>query len=195
MVQCPIIPRLEVNTQVQVNKTVGKWRWHTIDNTTVSVTVTSGNNNNVLWQFIGANTTIKNQLVRSSLCCWCGRVHFVKEQEHYRILGSFFCGWKIRRRIPHSITNSRIVVENALQIGRVHKCKTQVIQLATHVFAKVCNEFGLTDTRRTPKEYRTLATSANHDLTLCSSEGNRAHFGECSVSVFSHLFLHQLTII
>ena len=180
----PVLPGLVIYTHFQVNETVSQRSRHTISNTFVAFTVTSGNHNHVLRQNILTDTTVQDQLIRTCLNAWCGTVHFVQEQNDNGMLACKFFVGQIDRRSPIHLFVVLVEERNTTQVSGFHLRQTQVNERTAKFAGNTFHNFGLTNTRRAPQEYGTLLLKAFQNCTFCTFAGNCAVFGH---GLFTHI--------
>ena len=141
-------------------KTVSKWLGHTICNTFVSLTVTCGNNYNIVWQFVCTNLAVKDKLICSRLYSRCSTIKLVQEQKDSIILcGKFFTRKFCGRRPFHSVVICT-VVWNTFDICRFPKRQTYINKQTVCIFiTNAGNQIRFTNSWRTPNHHRTFLFS------------------------------------
>ena len=160
VVDSPRMPRIKVDAQFQVDKTVCQRSRHAVSNALVRLTVASSNDHHVVGQFIRSNAPVQDQLVCCGLYGRSSGVHFVQEQDDNRPLGSKFFAREFNRGSPGHNAQVFVEVRDTTQVRRLHRRHTQVDRSAFHFASNAGNQFRLANAHRSPQEHRTLGFEA-----------------------------------
>ena len=155
-VNSPVLPCSKVGSHFQVQETISEGHWHAICHTLVRVTVTCGNDNDIIGQLVLTDSTVQNQLIACSLNSWGCRVHFIEEENnHWVLFCEFFIG-QIDGCGPVHLVDIFVEVRDASNISRLHLRHTQVNDETTKFIRNFLNNLRLADAGRAPQENRTL---------------------------------------
>lgn len=184
VVDRPLLPVFEVRSHLDVNKSVCQRAGHAIGNTLVAVAVACANHRHTLRQAVFTNSTIQDQLVRSSLHARRRSVDFVQEQDR---IGQCTFGRQIGRLRPLHRLGLGIEVRNALDVGRLKQEQTHVDHGAIGFLANLGNQFRLANARRAPNHCRTT-----HCHTTGQEDSNVAGTFNAVCINLCHLHILQL---